>query len=114
MAFLTNCPLCGREKVSSECSSCPDCGHNIADHLTKSKVMSIVGREKMSKELEQKCNLVAKLFNYPRENVFLNTPQHDLINRLSVSEIQNHIDRINSLPRYEKICEREKLRRQLL
>jgi len=29
MAYLTKCSLCGRD-VSSECSSCPGCGHNVA------------------------------------------------------------------------------------
>ena len=29
MAYLTKCSLCGRD-VSSECNSCPGCGHNVA------------------------------------------------------------------------------------
>jgi len=29
MAYLTKCSLCGRN-VSSECNSCPGCGHNVA------------------------------------------------------------------------------------
>ena len=32
MAYLTKCSLCGRD-VSSECSSCPGCGHNVAREL---------------------------------------------------------------------------------
>ena len=32
MAYLTKCPLCGRQ-VSSECKVCPNCGHNVAQEL---------------------------------------------------------------------------------
>jgi len=35
MAYLTNCPLCNRENVSSESTSCPGCGHNIAADTRK-------------------------------------------------------------------------------
>jgi hypothetical protein len=35
MAKLVACPLCGRDKVSSECKSCPDCGHDVASELLK-------------------------------------------------------------------------------
>ena len=34
MAHLVNCSLCKRS-VSSECSSCPGCGHNVAGELCK-------------------------------------------------------------------------------
>jgi len=32
MAYLVKCSLCGRD-VSSECISCPGCGHNVAVEL---------------------------------------------------------------------------------
>ncbi|MDR2571066.1 MAG: hypothetical protein LBD23_12385 [Oscillospiraceae bacterium] len=47
MAYLTSCPLCGREKVSSECISCPECGHNVAVDLQKQ------GEEILHQELER-------------------------------------------------------------
>ena len=37
MAYLTKCPLCNRENVSSEATSCPGCGHNIAEDLRKKR-----------------------------------------------------------------------------
>jgi len=32
MAYLVKCSLCGRD-VSSECNSCPGCGHNVAQEI---------------------------------------------------------------------------------
>ena len=34
MAYLTKCSLCGRD-VSSECNSCPGCGHNVASDVRR-------------------------------------------------------------------------------
>lgn len=41
MAYLTNCPLCDRERVSSGSISCPRCRHNIAAELHQREAANI-------------------------------------------------------------------------
>jgi len=48
MAYLTKCPLCGRDRVSSECTSCPNCTYNIAADLRQ---------KEQRKEQEEKKNM---------------------------------------------------------
>ena len=53
MAQLVRCPLC-RRSVSSECTSCPGCGHNVAGDLWQKEKEN--NRELMKKGVCPKCS----------------------------------------------------------
>jgi len=53
MAYLTNCPLCERERVSSECVFCPTCGHNVARGLQKKEKEELSLGSEVNEVVEQ-------------------------------------------------------------
>jgi len=67
MANLVECSLCKR-RVSNECRSCPNCGHNVADELYQKEMDR--GNNLLKKNICPKCNSsnnwTKYLFSTPR------------------------------------------------
>ena len=57
MASLVKCSVCGRE-VSSGCTSCPNCGHNVAIELQKNKFMTFWDKIKNGDETKIRHSFV--------------------------------------------------------
>ena len=55
MAVLVKCSLCGRD-VSSECSACPGCGHNVAQEL-RVKENELRAKEEEKKDMWEEQGL---------------------------------------------------------